>query len=430
MPVLSSSQQVEPSSPQNETGSQDTSQSSQSTNKENAPPTTSDRIEVPSDALPPQIIALLSSITETLTTYFSTYPPHTIQRLSELLLQPKRHYRTLPSYLHAVDRVVHVTSGANVFPLPAALPDSSASAVLTNGDAPAVSGADPSTISWGNSTTTVPSLGSDEALGGALLTPIPWLRNGGPEISQNGSSSQEMEGEIKTESTETVDGPNGAGRIETVTVSVNGIPSTAPPSAGSTIVTVNGDSHNAQLRAEGGITQGELLRQEQKAGIVPAAHLTGRIDDQGNEEEETPHARGPEEIGMEDMGPQAAISTSERVPPGAGMQGIDVEAAVGRRAEHTEDVPERPKRGAEEELSGDSKKIKEDDESEEEPEKDENKDEVMKDEDAKAGKTEEDAKDENMEIVDADGKTKDEAKIGEDGDVSNVGTDAIDSSTV
>jgi len=247
-------------------------------------------------------------------------------------------------------------------------------------------------------------------------------------------NSGEMEGEIKTESTETVDGPNGAGRIETVTVSVNGIPSTAPPSS-STTVTSNSDSHNAQLRAEGGVTQGELLRQEQEAGVVPAAHLSGRIDEQGNDEEETPHARGPEEIGMEDMGPQAAVPTSDRVPPGAGMHSIDVEAAVGRRAEQTENVPERPKREAEDELSGDAKKVKENDEAEDKVEKDDAKDEVTKTEDEKTDEAKsevegEDNKDESMETVDADGKTEDEAKVGEDGDMSNVGADSIDSSTV
>jgi hypothetical protein len=67
--------------------------------------------------VPPAITALLKSIASTLTTLFTTHPPHTIQRLAELILHPKQHYNTLASYLHALDRVVHVTSGAHIFPL-------------------------------------------------------------------------------------------------------------------------------------------------------------------------------------------------------------------------------------------------------------------------------------------------------------------------
>ena len=156
--------------------------------------------------------------------------------------------------------------------------------------------------------------------------------------------------------------------------------------------------------------------------MVPAAQLSGlRGDADGlGEEDEMPHARGPEEIGMEDMGPQASVSGSERGGPGIGMQGIDVEAAVGRRAEPApsedvkeegiekakdeEDAPRTPKRGAEEELGADEKRFKDE----------EHKD--MK------------VKEEEMEMVDADGKTEDENKIGEGGE--NVGADAVDATTL
>lgn len=255
--------------------------------------------------------------------------------------------------------------------------------------------------------------GSDEALGGALLTPIPWLQPnhhgiGGPssalstpgQRSPNSAGSgpqnspgpgamgsNDLEGEVRTESTETIDGPNGVGSIETVSVSVNGIPS---------------------IGARGvGVTQGELLRQEQRAGVVPVSQLvpshhvhsanphaqvhrrasaspTGEASGSGAEgdrksaspptaaevdaaaaassaavgsdnagnanpspnpnpvdpdapvgsiagsEEETPHARGPEEIGPEDTGPQPS-STSSTSGGGVEMQGIDIEAAVGRK---------------------------------------------------------------------------------------------------
>lgn len=339
--------------------------SSQSADKENAPPVSlqlanSDGDENPCP-LPPQILSLISSITQTLTTYFSLYPPHTIQRLSELILAPKDHYRSLLSYLHAVDRVVHVTSGANVYPLPAATQGLKA---LPNGTN---SVADPNSISWGSNTHTVPSLGSDESLGGALLTPIPWLRPQSQLAINNGNTNnhlKDLTGEVKTESTETIDGPNGAGSIETVSISVNGIPSATLSSK------VNKDDCGG-LRAEGGVTQGELLRQEQRAGVIPAIQLTNSrtFEDAGvkSGEDETPHARGPGEIGIEDMGPQAAGAV------GIVVHGINVEAAVGRTADEYDiqndfaSVPLTPKRGAAEELGSESKRMKDEPSIETEP---------------------------------------------------------------
>ena len=102
------------------------------------------------------------------------------------------------------------------------------------------------------------------------------------------------------------------------------------------------------------VTQGELLRQEQEAGVVPVPvqtpmvsmnASTGRVtrsssanaaqisadadtvmppEDTEVEEGTRVHARGPELIGMEDMGPQASS---------IGVGGLDIEAAVGRRGE-------------------------------------------------------------------------------------------------
>lgn len=150
-----------------------------------------------------------------------------------------------------------------------------------------------------------------------------------------------------------IEGPNGPGGVETVSVSVNGIPSTRG--------------------VEGGVTQGELLRQEQRAGVVPVSQLEGnRGDTDGmGEEDEVPHARGPEEIGMEDMGPQDAGSASQRAGPGVGMQGIDVEAAVGRRVDAKEDesegadeqvgeLPLTPKREAEDNIGAAEKRLRTD----------------------------------------------------------------------
>ncbi|KAL0935401.1 uncharacterized protein CTRU02_209992 [Colletotrichum truncatum] len=355
---------------------------------------------------------MLIEINSVLST-FPKYPPHTIQRLAELVLEPRRHYRHLASYLHAVDRVVHVTSGANVYPLPPAVPDISAMTLLSNGTVSA-NGSSPqdpaAAVSWGNSTNSVAStVGTDEALGGALLTPIPWLtRRPSPGSSSPASSNGGGPAEIRTESTETIDGPNGVGSIETVSVSVNGIPSM-------------GASNNGTAASGRGITQGELLRQEQEQGVVPRNQLARQTEEAqlqaaalrasgggdggvnspeqqqqqqqqqataaaaAEEDNETPHARGPEEIGVDDLGPQS-VTTSYVGGPGMEMQGIDVEAAVGRKAEpratpppedaQTEDAPaatedaddatseasttSHPKRDANEELEGVvSKKIKE-----------------------------------------------------------------------
>lgn len=122
------------------------------------------------NTLPPPLTLLLSSIESAIQSFFVEKPPHTIQRFAELILRPTAHYRTLPAYLRAVDRVVSVTSGADVFPFstPAnATPSAQPNGLLhpTN-SAGAYLATDYAT-----------GLGSDESLGGALLTPIPWLAN-------------------------------------------------------------------------------------------------------------------------------------------------------------------------------------------------------------------------------------------------------------
>ncbi|QSZ37481.1 hypothetical protein DSL72_008579 [Monilinia vaccinii-corymbosi] len=300
------------------------------------------------EALPPICYKQLLDIQNTLTKLFPIHPPHTIQRLSELLLHPTQHHRSLPSYLHALDRVIHVTSTITSFPLPPAIPDPRlASSVLSNGTPPSI---DPLSVTWSNPTCGNGSanggLGSDEALGGALLTPISWLNKREatlPHTGSNGTNSgaASPRGEVRTESTETIDGPNGPGGVETVSVSVNGI-SSVGSHAMMSLLSSQGPSNAGDQgsRAGGGVTQGELLRQEQKAGVVPASQLRvmqrevdreegmRRGDESGlGEEDEVPHARGPQEIGMHDMGPQEQ---------GKFGGGVDIEAAVGRRADFTE----------------------------------------------------------------------------------------------
>lgn len=115
------------------------------------------------EPLPGQLVLLLRSIKSTLRSLFTSKPPHTIQRLAELILYPTVHYRTLPAYLRALDRVVCVTSSADVFPL-----QIQASANQPNG---VTNGGGSSGLLFDHAP------GSDESLGGALLTPIPWLGN-------------------------------------------------------------------------------------------------------------------------------------------------------------------------------------------------------------------------------------------------------------
>lgn len=345
--------------------------------------------------MPTQVLALLAEITGTLTENFPAYPPHTIQRLAELVLYPKQHYKSVAAYLHAVDRVVHVTSGNNIYPLPPAIPDMSNMSISSNGVAGDNKEADEASAALTINTNGA-AIGSDEALGGALLTPIPWLQrthmNGGegsspassspigsedsgshlppgqgstqqsqgPGQGSGSSASRHLEGQVRTESTETIEGPNGMGSIETVSVSVNGIPSIG-------------------ARA---LTQGEILRQEQRAGVVPVSQLTranalnvmgpspfpsaapisGESDPPNSPEadpvgesesaddtatvshsenpddemaDEVPHARGPEEIGAADMGPQSQTSSNISITSDGNveMHGIDVESAVGRKAD-------------------------------------------------------------------------------------------------
>ncbi|KAF2470985.1 uncharacterized protein BDR25DRAFT_261296 [Lindgomyces ingoldianus] len=332
-----------PSRPQNVLSSQE----SQSADKENAPPATPPRPPVPAFpstpsaseeplSFPSETMAFYSSIRDTLSKNFSKSPPHTIQRLAELVLQPKERYRFLPPYLKALDRVVSVSSPTTIFPLPqAVLPTATG---LLNG-----------------MTSTAPStLGSDESLGGALLTPIPWLQN-------RGSSS-----ELISESTEMVDGPHGAGRIETVSV-MNGLNS--PPTSTPSNPQIQSSHPNGEsLPSTGPVTQGEILRQEQEAGVVlsnphslqPSRTMVGDSEGGGTivetveGEEEVPHARGPELIGIEDTGPQRQSGT-----------GLDIEGAVGRpslgRMGKSPGLVENP--GAkDEEMKEESEEVKEESE--------------------------------------------------------------------
>ncbi|KAL4933884.1 uncharacterized protein BDV17DRAFT_70035 [Aspergillus undulatus] len=193
-------------------------------------------------SLPAPLLLILQSIQSTLRSLFTSKPPHTIQRLAELILRPNAHYKTLPAYLRAVDRVVSVTSSADVFPFPM---QSGTAQPQTNG---ALNGAESTLMLPDN------ALGSDESLGGALLTPIPWLNN---------ASSPSIE---------------GAG-IDEMSIS------TPTPTLQNQLLTQPGDSTTQQtvpVDSSGSLLEGEMTA----------------------EPEGIPHARGPSLLGVEDMGLQ------------------------------------------------------------------------------------------------------------------------------
>lgn len=227
--------------------------------------------------LPILLLQILKGITQTLRSAFSERPPHTIQRLAELVLYPKKHYKTLPAWLRAVDRVVNVSSSAEIFPLSDTPP-------IVNG----VNGDGGGGILWNNSDTRNGydnnSLGSDESLGGALLTPIPWLRNG---LSGGEDTALLNNGHITN--------ANDLGDP----IHISDIEDSA--------------DHLIPERADGAVTQGELMRMEQQAGVVPLAQasqeggLARNITSEGDglymdEGDLVPHARGPDVVGSVDMG--------------------------------------------------------------------------------------------------------------------------------
>ena len=250
-----------------------------------------------SGALPPQLLSLYSTIQKTLTSKFSVSPPYTVQRLAELVLRPSSHYRTLPSYLRALDRVLSVSSTADGFPLP-----------LIARNSAIENGVGETTSYFGAGDPTVHTQTHDE-FNGAALTRIPWLREPNHMLM---NSDRPMAGDLHTESTSLIDGPNGAGSLETVTVSVNGMTRTLkrdPLSLGST------QSETAHPGSEA-VHSGRITRSS-------AASALARQEEEEADEERV-HARGPDEIGVADMGPQAADRAAGD---------FDVEAALGRPGE-------------------------------------------------------------------------------------------------
>ncbi|MCJ1394170.1 hypothetical protein MMC18_007048 [Xylographa bjoerkii] len=254
-------------------------------------------ISPPPGTLPPQLLSLYSAVQKTLTSKFSTSPPHTIQRLAELVLRPSSHYRTLPSYLRALDRVLSVSSTADAFPLPL---------IATRNTIE--NGASEATSYLGAGGPTAHTRSHDE-FNGAALTRIPWLREPNHMLM---NSDRPLAGDLRTESTSLIDGPNGAGSLETVTVSVNGMTRTMKRDPLGLVLI---QSENAHPGSEA-VQSGRITRSS------TASALARKEEEEADEERI--HARGPDEIGVEDMGPQATDRAAGE---------FDVEAALGRPGE-------------------------------------------------------------------------------------------------
>lgn len=261
------------------------------------------------EELPIEVVQLLEQSLKTLRTCFEKTPPHTIQRLSELVLYPTKHYRTLPAWLRALDRVVSVSSGADVFPLSDIPPD------IGNG---IINGTDIGGILFSNSSNEPrngydrDSLGSDESLGGALLTPIPWLKDA--DLSSETDTSLDSSSKIETWNDQSPD-------EDMLILPDTGVTPTANAAQAIAAVAVEQNREGSiPQRADGAVTQGELIRMEQTAGVVPVPQE--RFGDEGieldDEDEKIPHARGPDLVGTVDMGKVAGEERILRIssPPG------------------------------------------------------------------------------------------------------------------
>lgn len=139
-----------------------------------------------------------------------------------------------------------------------------------------------------------------------MLTRIPWLRN-------TSDSASDRVGDLRTESTSLIDGPNGAGSLETVTVSMNGIARAGVVPPGNVLLS-QPDTGTSPVG-----------RQTRSSSAAAAVARKEEAEEGKGEGDERIHARGPEEIGVEDMGPQATASEGAIV--------FDVEGALGRRGE-------------------------------------------------------------------------------------------------
>lgn len=267
-------------------------------------PNSQNSITPPDGSLPPQLQAFYTNIKRALETYFPERPPYTIQRFAELILNPTAHYRTLPAYLRALDRVLSISSTSDLFPLPV-------SALDSNGT---------------GSSSVIGAVGGPshvEEFNGAALTRIPWLRDSADLIGMDERTTGTTT-DLRTESTAVIDGPNGAGSIETVTVAMNGV-----PSQGSSVRSVGSAGPASSIHPSTAATS--MVTNAPEPSANDQNHSTVMAPSEDGNGDEIPHARGPEEIGMEDMGPQGRSGVEGSIGPAASV--IAAEKAMGRPGE-------------------------------------------------------------------------------------------------
>lgn len=210
--------------------------------------------------------------------------------MAELLRAPTKHYRSVSKFLRAFQRVLSVSSPVTAFPLP-----------------PSTADIAPSSAAF--------TLGSDESLGGALLSPIPWLTPS--SLAEDTGTSESGD-------------------------------------SGSTI---------------NGVMQNELLRQDQELGIVPA--VQGIVGHGDEFQMGTPPPLGPEDVGPQPEGtvfPDPPRTPEEaRSPPFVmGLMSAGIDTAMREGAGKLEEEGE-----GEEEMDEKADEKKEEEEEEEEDDEEE-----------------------------------------------------------
>jgi hypothetical protein len=237
------------------------------------------------------------------------------------------------------------------------------------------------------------ALGSDESLGGALLTPIPWLRN---QTNESSPEETRASGEALSED-------DGLGEpIELSSTGSGGSENEAGNNNGGLSMAMAG--HGDPLvpeREDGAVTQGELIRMEQEAGVVPVAVTRsprGMDEVDLDEDDHVPHARGPDVVGAVDMGK---------------VDGKDLQVRIGSppseesRLGDPNDAQDVLIGSGKEESEADSMALEDDFEIVKKEGDDGERDQMQVD-DVETGETKENDEDEDIVLVDADGKMEDE----------------------
>lgn len=282
------------------------------------------------------------------------------------------------------------------------------------------------------------SLGSDESLGGALLTPIPWLKDGdlsssagsGGEAASNHGNGKIESWQDASESPEQDVDAEGEADVDAdaeMLPLVEEAQHQQQPQAQTNIdmaetaahaeaIAAVAQEHNGTLasgRLDGAVTQGELIRMEQEAGIVPVGHEdVHRVGDEGieldleDEGDNVPHARGPDVVGTVDMGKVSGEERQVRIssPPEERVNRVD--------ANDAQEVLSGVTTGSKADSSGGSG------------------DEFVKVEKEEGDDSSKKSDDGDIVLVDANGATEDappEKKADESG--VNVGADAADTTT-